>query len=234
MSPADSGDARRSRSRPPPNEPHALHEHPGRFPHRPGDLNARPDDPDACPVERPRRTPRRAFSLVELVIVVVIIAIVGAIAVPRMSSSAQNAATGAVVGDTSTLQKAIDLYEAEHIGQRPGDAIADNTQLYSRLLATTHLDGTVDADGIYGPYINAIPANKINGKASIRIDGAPNGANTHGWRYDTATGTIEPDHAPGATTFRGGDAITQTGGKLTIEGGKNLGGALGGALGGGD
>ena len=60
---------------------------------------------------------RRAFSLVELVIVVVIMGIIAAIAVPRMSNSAENAAKNAVIGNQAALQTAIDLYTAEHEGQ---------------------------------------------------------------------------------------------------------------------
>jgi len=175
----------------------------------------------------------RAFSLVELVIVVVIIAIIGAIAVPRMSSSAENAASNAVIGDLSSLQKAIDLYETEHIGQLPGDGVADARGIYFRLLGKTTIDGTPNDNAIYGPYISAIPANKINGKAAIRIDGAPAGADTHGWRYDSVSGTIEPDHAPGTHGFTGGGAIVKIGDDLGINGGSDLGDALGAALGGG-
>jgi len=190
----------------------------GRSPERTGEIDTRAaPGADDRPVRHTPPTSTRAFSLVELVIVIVIIGIIGAIAVPRMSSSAENAATNAVIGDLNTLQKAIDMYEAEHIGQLPGDGVADNKGLYFRLLGTTTLDGTPDADAIYGPYISAIPANKINGRAAIRIDGPPAGAGTHGWRYDSTTGAIEPDHNPGSTNFKDGAAIVQVGEKLEIN-----------------
>jgi hypothetical protein len=46
---------------------------------------------------------------------------------------------------------------------------------------------------MFGPYLRAWPENPVNGRRSIRIDGAPAGANTHGWRVDSATGRIESD-----------------------------------------
>jgi len=144
-------------------------------------------------------THRGAFSLIELVIVVVIIAIIAGIAVPRMSSAADNAAKNAVVGSQNTLQKAVDLYTIEHEGILPHVGAADAKTFYFRLLRNSDLDGTINASGIYGPYLNGFPPNPLNGLNTIRRGGAAAGANTHGWRYDTTSGQIEPDHTSGAS-----------------------------------
>ena len=152
-------------------------------------------------LSRNRHTQRAGFSLIELVIVVVIIGIIGAIAIPRMSSAADNAAKNAVIADRSTLQRAIDLYTTEHEGVLPHVGAATIKVFYQRLVTKSDLDGTVNASGIYGPYINGIPLNKINGLGTIRKDGVAAGANTHGWRYDSVSGTIEADHLAGATGY---------------------------------
>ncbi len=90
---------------------------------------------------------------------------------------------------------------------------------YFRLLKHSDLDGTVnDPGGVYGPYINSIPTNLHNGIPTIRIDGAAAGANTHGWRYDSGSGLIEPDHTTGLRTFKvGGDAIDKDSGDLIVK-----------------
>jgi prepilin-type N-terminal cleavage/methylation domain-containing protein len=146
---------------------------------------------------------QRAFSLVELVIVVVIMGIIAAIAIPRMSSASENAAKKAVIGNQAVLQKAIDLYTVEHEGILPHVGAGTVLTFYYRLIKTSDLDGTVnESTGIYGPYINGIPNNPINGLNTIRQDGVVAGANTHGWRYDTTSGIIEPDHSSGFTSFK--------------------------------
>jgi len=156
----------------------------------------------------PTHRHRSAFSLIELVIVVVIIGIIGAIAMPRMSSSAENAAVSAVIADRNTLQRACDLYEAEHEGTMIHVGAGSEKVFYFRLLKNSDIDGTVnDSAGIYGPYIASIPVNRHNGFPTIRIDGAVAGANTHGWRYNTTTGTIEADHTAGTRTFKANESI---------------------------
>ena len=166
---------------------------------------------------RPRLRHRlhpRAFSLVELVIVVVIIAIIAGIAIPRMSSAAENAARNAVVGDQSSIQRAIDLYTIEHEGVLPHVGAGSRKVLFLRLLRNSDIDGTVSITGIYGPYLSGLPVNKINGRIDWRMDGDPAGTDTHGWRYDSVSGRVEPDHDTGATEIKGRSGSIE---KLTDE-----------------
>ena len=141
--------------------------------------------------------------MIELAIVVVIMGIIAAIALPRLSSASENAARNAVAHDRSVLQRAIDLYTLEHLNTLPHAGAASKEIFVLRLLARTDENGVILEHGHLGPYLSTVPVNRVNGLATIRRDGAAPGANTHGWRYDTATGQIEPDHGA-ATGYKEG------------------------------
>ena len=84
------------------------------------------------------RNNRLGFSLIELVIVVVIIAIIGAIAIPKMSRGAAGANDSALIQDLSVLRSALDLYQTENGGNYPA---ATNINL----ALTGYNDGTNSA-----------------------------------------------------------------------------------------
>lgn len=146
----------------------------------------------------PSRCPRRAFSLIELVIVVLIIGTIATIAVPRVMHASQRSKESARAANVSAMQRAIDLYTAEHAERCPavnasGVVSLSSSDFEQRLVGKTSMAGQIDAGGLYGPYLREVPVNPGNQMTTIRINGAPAGARTHGWRYDTATRRIEPD-----------------------------------------
>ena len=168
--------------------------------------------------------PRRAFSMIELVIVVVIIAILGAIAAPRFNGMAERAKGQRLIADLNTLQKAAELFAAEHRGlsvgkNAAGTAVAPAT-LIARLTETSDDTAAPNPAGLFGPYLREIPANTINGLSTVRVNGAPAGAGTHGWRFVTNTGAFQAD-----TTI---SVVLQDGSIATHEG---LIAKAGGALG---
>lgn len=137
---------------------------------------------------------RRAFSLLELVIVVVILGILAAIAVPRMSRSATNAADNAVAANLAILRNAVDLFSTEHGGAYPSVGNLPNalTQ-YSDVAGTTFGAAKDTGTGvIYGPYVRDIPplpvgANKGKNTFTATLGGS------FGWVYDASTGKITPN-----------------------------------------
>ena len=154
---------------------------------------------------------RRGFSLVELVIVVVILGIIAAIAIPRISSSSQNASQTALRADLQTLRNAIDWYYSEHNNTFPGVKAAGGTfgaagtsdAFKNQLTLYTKPDGTVSADKDvlfpHGPYIRGdFPALKVGtntGDADVTMvadAGALTGVEGDGtgWRFSTMTGII--------------------------------------------
>lgn len=154
---------------------------------------------------RERCPGHRAFSLIELVIVVVIIGVVAAIAIPRMSSAASRASDAAIQADIAAFQRAIDLYAAEHANRSPahdadGNVNTDDGMFVSRLISKSSLEGDTGS-GVFGPYLLAIPVNTFNNLDTVRIDGDPAGSDKMGWHFDSGSGVISPDDVRGYAIF---------------------------------
>ena len=155
----------------------------------------------------------RAFSLVELVIVILILGVLAAIAIPRISSSSKNAGESALKADLQTLRNAIDWYYGEHKNQFPaaiGDGVnAANSAaaLISQLTQYSDAAGVVSANKAvafpFGPYLRRgfpnLPAGANAGKGSLAAEigvvslvtplaATPGDGN--GWSYNTLTGEI--------------------------------------------
>lgn len=133
---------------------------------------------------------RRAFSLIELVIVVVIIGIIAAIAIPRMSRGAAGANDSALMGNLAVLRKAIDLYAAEHGGTFPAQAtVATQLTQYTDASGTTA--ATKDSTHIYGPYIRQIPTLSVGTNKGYNTFTTTNAYTAgYGWTYDGTAGTV--------------------------------------------
>ena len=141
---------------------------------------------------------RKAFSMLELVIVVVIMAIVAAIAIPRLSRGSAGASDSALAGDLSVLRNAIDLYAAEHNGAFPTEA-----DFVGQLTTYTDSAGddqaAKDATHIYGPYIRKIPPLPVGAKKGETGVAAATAAGI-GWIYTPATGEINANTTTEADT----------------------------------
>ncbi|MFN0137500.1 MAG: type II secretion system protein [Phycisphaerae bacterium] len=172
---------------------------------------------------------RRAFTLIEFVIVSVMIAMIASMAIPRLANGSVAAAENTLKADVMMLSKAILIYAAEHGNNFPGPTglkVADQL--------TTYSDGTGRTasarSGAYqfGPYLAAIPALPSGtnaGRNGIIIDNVNSPpksrpATPAGWVYNPTTGEIRPNEGAG-----GGVADVQA----ELGGGADLGGA---ALGG--
>ena len=150
----------------------------------------------------------KAFSLVELVIVIVILGIIAAIAIPRISSGSRNAGESALRANLASLRNAIDWYYGEHNNIFPGaktdgmngadtqDAFINQLTLYSN--ANGQVSQNLDAAYPYGPYLRTWPACPVSpnaGKVTVTVVNQPTvlaatPGNGNGWVYNTATGQI--------------------------------------------
>ena len=120
---------------------------------------------------RAARTGRRnrAFTLVEILIVVVILGILAAIVVPQFTNAADEARNGNVVTQLRTLENQLELYRARNNGSYPA------------------VD-TMWQDLIDGGYIKTTPANPLFTGDDKTTVGASGGETAWFWDIDEATG----------------------------------------------
>ena len=149
------------------------------------------------PPLRHHRPGPSAFSLIELVIVIVILAIITAIALPRLSRGTEGAAEASTTQSVAILQKAVDLYAAEH-GIYP-----DPDQVASQLTWFTDAKGkaspTKDDGFPFGPYVRNLPAlttGPNKGSSAISSSATPGVA----WVYDASIGSIKANLSGAADT----------------------------------
>jgi general secretion pathway protein G len=137
---------------------------------------------------------KSGFTLVEILIVVVILGILAAIVIPQFTQASTEAKQNSLMSDLQTFRSQIELYKVQHTDDLPTDG---GLTFVAAMTGQTELSGLVsDGDptnGVYGPYLQQIPKNPFNDMATVREDGAPAGANTEGWRFDTTTGAIQAD-----------------------------------------
>lgn len=62
------------------------------------------------------RTERKGVTLIELLIVVLILAALSAIAIPRISQSAQNAKANACHTNIDVINSSVEMYNADNLG----------------------------------------------------------------------------------------------------------------------
>jgi len=137
------------------------------------------------------RTKNRAFSLVELVIVLVIIGVIAAIAVPRLTRGATNASATALAADLAAMRNAVELYRAEHEGAFPTIAnFVNQLTQFSDTLGTSFGAAADVGNGIvYGPYLKGIPALPVAAEKGSTTVAAAAAAGV-GWVYTEASGVI--------------------------------------------
>lgn len=143
-----------------------------------------------------RRTVKRshrAFSLVEMVMVVTIIGIIAAIAVPRFSESSRRAAGNALLASVENVRTAIDCYYAEHgkyPGYTPGTNTPDGAQFVDQLTKFSNASGATSSGNgsgfVYGPYLRPpFPKNPTNQLATVFVKASPGDADpaagSYGW-----------------------------------------------------
>jgi prepilin-type N-terminal cleavage/methylation domain-containing protein len=129
---------------------------------------------------------RKAFTLVEILIVVVILGILAAIVVPQFTNATQDAQGGNIMSQLDTLNNQLELYRARNNGQNPPSLVAGGANAW---------DDLVD-----GEYLKAAPRNPAcprvaNGanQSSVVIGAAAANA---GWNFADNFPVGAPDGTP--------------------------------------
>ncbi len=138
-----------------------------------------------CPIVSPNN--HRAFTLVEILIVVVILGILAAVVVPQFANASSSAQTSSMKGSLQVIRSQIELYHAQHDSTYP--TLAQLSAAWNVLTSRTDAAGSVgttDGVHVYGPYIKKMPYNPF--EASQSVAAAPNSG--VGWVYDEATGRV--------------------------------------------
>lgn len=148
---------------------------------------------------------KKAFTLVELIIVVSILGILASLVIPTFQGHITQAKEAAAKDNLKVFRTQIELYKMQHDGIPPGyinGSTAPTALLALQFTATTSLTGAVSAStvpsGAYvnGPYMMKMPENPFNklsnftyvpdGTAfSAAVDGT-----SGGWLYKKETAEI--------------------------------------------
>jgi prepilin-type N-terminal cleavage/methylation domain-containing protein len=151
----------------------------------------------------------RAFTLVEILIVVVLLGILAAVVIPAVANSGGSARSSALAQDLKLLRRFVLIYKIQHLEIGPGYPNGDITQAPTELTfidqatmasndsGQTAAIGTPGFDR--GPYLGKIPTNPFNGMSTIQMLGdgenfPANADDSHGWIYKAATSEVRADN----------------------------------------
>ncbi|UCC99274.1 MAG: prepilin-type N-terminal cleavage/methylation domain-containing protein [Phycisphaerales bacterium] len=145
----------------------------------------------------------KAFTLIEVILVVTILGILAAVVLPTFSDHATSAKESAAKSNLMTIRSQIELYKLQHNGVPPGyvnGTAASVDVLTLQFVGTSTVDGVASSNPnptspfIYGPYLKKIPKNPFNNLSTIAyvaeataFSAAVDGTSS-GWLYKKETG----------------------------------------------
>lgn len=152
------------------------------------------------------RSIKRGFTLVEILIVVIILGILAAIVIPQFTNASTEARLSSTRSQVQSIRSQVELYKLQHVDRYPtATGVATGAWDWARLTGRTDEDGTINAAGAFGPYLQSIPSNSLrsgnNGVQSVATDAlalAAAAAATDGYVFSQATGKIWAFNEAGA------------------------------------
>ncbi len=129
------------------------------------------------------RAVHRAFTLIEILIVVIVLGILAAVVIPQFTDASTDAKLSALQSNLATMRTQLQLYKLQHDDTWPALATFTN-----QMTLSSKADGTTAAVGTagfpYGPYILSVPNNPYTGTNTVTAGAADSSA----WYYDEDTG----------------------------------------------
>jgi general secretion pathway protein G len=125
-----------------------------------------------------RKTSRKGFTLVEILIVVIILGILAAIVIPQFTNASQDARRSALASTVQSVRSQIELYKLQH-----GDALPNLVTDWTPFTATTTYGGST-----FGPYMQNAPENQLMSNSAVVKNGTSVAStDTQGFVFDYGT-----------------------------------------------
>ena len=135
----------------------------------------------------------KGFTLIEILIVVIILGILAAIVIPQFSSASNDARKSSLSSTVQTLRSQVALYRLQH-----NDKLPLATTFWHLMTVQTDATGADYAAGAtsgpFGPYMQDIPKNALNGRTDV-LDAVANtgppatAVSACGYVYDYTVGS---------------------------------------------
>lgn len=138
------------------------------------------------------RNSARGFTLIEILIVVIILGILASIVIPQFTNASTDSKTASLQTSAQTLRGAVQLYYYQH-----NDKLPPVDQFWTLMTAQSDANGNAyvagtSTSGPFGPYMQSIPANALNGSTAVVDAAVAPGSQVSsacGYEYDYSSGT---------------------------------------------
>ncbi len=138
---------------------------------------------------RRRRHQQRAFTLVEILIVVIILGILATVIIALFNNTSADAGKASLRDNLRSMRSQIQFYVAQH-GTYPALATFESQMtLYSDAQGTTSTSRTATAQ--LGPYVLQLPVLPVGTNRGLRTVTGPTYTAGYAWSYDETNGNFK-------------------------------------------